>query len=125
MNAYSTLLVVEDDPDVRDALELFLMDEGLSVASVAQGEEALEYLRAHPSPCAILLDLMMPVMDGYAFRRAQLADPRLTEIPTFVVTAGALDERVEQMRVRRAFTKPLDVQELLTALGAVCACPPT
>src|SRR5579862_4602951 len=67
----SGILIVDDDPDIRDSLKEVLEDEGYEVNGVANGREALDYLRKSPRPCVILLDLMMPVMDGWQFRREQ------------------------------------------------------
>src|SRR5215510_8699670 len=63
------VLVVDDDQDIRDALCELLRDEGYEAIAVANGEEALTYLKGGNLPCVILLDLMMPVMDGWEFRR--------------------------------------------------------
>ena len=67
----SGILIVDDDPDIRDSLKEVLEDEGYEVNGVANGREALDYLRKSPRPCVILLDLMMPVMDGWQFRKEQ------------------------------------------------------
>ena len=69
------ILVVDDDPDIRDSLREVLEDEGYEVACVGNGREALDHLKtANPRPCVILLDLMMPVMDGWQFRKEQKQD---------------------------------------------------
>src|ERR1043166_6147962 len=81
------ILVVEDDPDVREALVLLLEREGYAVTSVNNGQEALEQLRATPS-ALILLDLMLPVMDGFEFRVHQLQDPALARVPVIVLSGG-------------------------------------
>src|SRR3954462_7421991 len=81
------ILVVDDDPDIRDSLREVLEDEGYSVACVGNGREALEYLHRGPRPRVILLDLMMPVMDGWQFRREQKRDPAIADIPLIVITA--------------------------------------
>jgi CheY-like chemotaxis protein len=83
------VLVVEDDAPIREALCAVLRDDGYAVAEAGDGQEALEFLRTHPTPRVILLDLMMPVMDGWTFLREQAADPALAGIPVVVITAGA------------------------------------
>jgi CheY-like chemotaxis protein len=114
------ILLVEDDPDVRDALAEVLADEGYLVAVAENGLEAVERLSAHEPPAVILLDLMMPVMDGYEFRRLQLADPRLASIPVICISAGVMDERVEAMQLTAAFKKPVDLKALLGRIRRCC-----
>src|SRR5262249_1755713 len=82
------VLVVDDDSDIRGALCELLEDEGYRVVAASNGEEALVYLNSRERPCVILLDLMMPVMDGWEFRRQQQKDPRWSQIPVVVITAG-------------------------------------
>jgi len=82
------ILVVEDNAEIRDALVALLRDEGYQAAGASNGKEALELLTAMARPPSlILLDLMMPGMDGAAFRKQQQQDPRFALIPTVVVTA--------------------------------------
>jgi CheY-like chemotaxis protein len=82
-----TVLVVDDDPEVRELLRVALGSEGYQVATVPNGREALHYLRSSPDACIILLDLMLPVMDGAHFRTAQLHDRSLAWIPLVVMSA--------------------------------------
>ena len=83
----STILLVEDDLDIREAISSMLGDLGYEVATASDGREALGYLRSCPKmPRLILLDLVMPGMDGYAFRTEQRRDPRIAEIPVVVLT---------------------------------------
>ena len=81
------ILVVEDDGDVREALVQLLEFEGYRVTSATNGRDAIDQLRAGAAPNLILLDLMMPVMDGPQFRAAQLGDPGLAAIPVIVLSA--------------------------------------
>ena len=83
-----TILVVEDDPDVRRALTELLASEGYEVAATADGGEALQTLRGGLRPAVILLDLMMPNCDGWDFRREQLEDPAFATVPVVLVTAA-------------------------------------
>jgi CheY-like chemotaxis protein len=114
------VLVVEDDADILRALVQVLEDEGIVVRAVENGRAALEALRspgARP-PCVILLDLMMPVMDGWEFRAEQLRDPALAGIPVIVLTAdGATLERGTLIDGTRALKKPIDLDTLLGALA--------
>ncbi|HET7452435.1 MAG TPA: response regulator [Thermoanaerobaculia bacterium] len=82
-----TILVVEDDPDSREVFAELLRAEGHPVVAVRSGAEALEYLRRADPPSVILLDMLMPDMDGWQFRKAQQADPDLAGIPVVVVSA--------------------------------------
>ena len=125
------ILVVEDDPDVREALVLLLEREGYAVTSVNNGQEALEQLRATPS-ALILLDLMLPVMDGFEFRVHQLQDPALARVPVIVLSGGGdLTRKVEPLHVDACISKPLDLERLLALVarrvpkpaGAQNACP--
>jgi CheY-like chemotaxis protein len=81
------VLVVDDDLSVRTALKELFETEGYAVVLAAHGRAALNHLRAGVRPSVILLDLMMPVMDGWDFRAHQLADPELRDIPVFILTA--------------------------------------
>jgi CheY-like chemotaxis protein len=82
------VLVVEDDRDLREGLTDALELEGYAVVGVEHGEAALRHLRSGARPCVILLDLMMPVMDGWTFRREILGDVSLAQIPVVIMTAA-------------------------------------
>jgi CheY-like chemotaxis protein len=115
--AVSTILVVEDDADIRSALCAILEDEGYRVARAANGQEALGLLHAGLRPSVILLDLMMPVMDGSDFRAAQLREPELASIPVVVLTAdGRFQEAAETLAAAAAFAKPFELKLLLRVL---------
>lgn len=112
-------MVVDDDKDIRESLEELLVEQGFSVLCAEHGQHALELLAAQTVvPAAILLDIAMPVMDGYAFRAAQLANPAIAAVPVIVMTA---DGRAEDKRLRvgckHAFEKPMDVEKLLEVLA--------
>ena len=81
--------------------EGYFADEGYDVATASNGREALVYLKSHSAPRLILLDVMMPVMDGYEFRVEQQRDPAIADIPVVVLTAGSMGERVAAQRSRR------------------------
>jgi CheY-like chemotaxis protein len=91
----NTVLIVDDDSAVRSALRELFETEGYAVAVAANGQAALNHLGGGLRPCVVLLDLMMPVMDGWDFRTEMLKDPALKEIPVFILTAaGFSDETI-------------------------------
>lgn len=113
------ILVVDDDPDIRDSLREVLEDEGYEVACVGNGREALDYLKtAEPRPCVILLDLMMPVMDGWQFRKEQKQDAEIAGIPLVVITATG--KRPVLIDAAELVMKPLDLTQLFTAVERYC-----
>src|SRR6476646_6367807 len=89
-NLYNTamapkpILIVDDDKDVRSALAELLEGEGYAVAGAHNGHEALQLMRAGLHPAVILLDLMMPVMDGWDFRSEQQRDPAFAGVPVVI-----------------------------------------
>jgi len=82
------VLVIEDDEATREAVTLLLTSEGCDVLTAANGRAALEVLRNGARPDLIVLDLMMPVMDGWQFRAEQKRDPALSKIPVLVISAA-------------------------------------
>lgn len=115
------VVVVDDDIDIREALSEALEDCGYSVLSAANGVEGLELLRSRDVPRVILLDLMMPLMDGYRFRAQQREDPALAAIPVVVITAGA-SVRNDELDAVAVLRKPLDLSKLLTTIEQHCNC---
>lgn len=107
------LLLVEDDELVRRALQMVLEWEGYHVDCAVNGQEALDLLHTGSRPSLILLDIMMPVLDGEQFRRAQMDDPELASIPVIVVSAAQFASRVDAVCHVR---KPFEVRELLDAI---------
>ena len=108
------VLVVDDDPDIRESLCDLIGDQGYRVLAAANGKEALAILRGGERVCVILLDLMMPVMDGWAFRQEQQTDEALAQIPVVVITASG--------KTNGAFAKVLVLRKPLrfdTVIGAV------
>lgn len=109
------LLLVDDDDFLREALEEALAYEGHEILTAGHGAEALEVLGAGPRPDAILLDLMMPVLDGWGFVERQRADPRWADIPVVVLTAmGTLSRPIA---VEKVLQKPFRIESLLEVLG--------
>ena len=91
------------------------------MATAENGRQALERLREAEPCCVILLDIMMPVMNGFEFREAQLKDPKLAAIPVIVVTAdGRAQERARQLGSEVFFQKPLSPPALLRAIRRFC-----
>jgi CheY-like chemotaxis protein len=113
------ILVVDDDPGIRESLREVLEDEGYHVTCMANGQEALNHLKtASPRPCVILLDLMMPVMDGWQFRRQQKMDPAIADIPLVVITATG--KRPVLIDAAELVMKPLDLKQLFAAVERYC-----
>jgi CheY-like chemotaxis protein len=113
------LLIVEDDGDIRANFVLLFEAEGFAVQACANGQLALDFLRGSATlPSLILLDLTMPVMDGFQFREAQLADPRLAAVPVVVVTAdGNVEEKLRRTRANHLLRKPVDIDVLLLTVA--------
>jgi CheY-like chemotaxis protein len=113
-HAAGRILVVEDDADIRHALMELLNEEGYQVDGAGNGLEALAALRGGPRPDLILLDLMMPIMDGWQFRSAQRKDPSLAAIPVVLLTAmPEAQRRAEQLQALVCVEKPVHVPELI------------
>lgn len=112
------LMVVDDDADLREALEDVLRDAGYEVLTAGNGRLALDALaRAPRPPSLVLLDMMMPVMDGAGFLRELYATPSGREIPVVVFSASAgAREESEQLGARGYLRKPVDVDTLLDAV---------
>jgi two-component system response regulator MprA len=115
------ILIVEDNPDLRTVLTDALLDTGYDVSAVSNGAEALalvdEWL-----PDAILLDLMMPIMDGADFLRARRDRPFLARVPVMVLTANPFHHRtIDGLGATLVLRKPYDLEELLAAVEALCA----
>lgn len=119
MSAQRRILIVDDDRDIRETLKELVEQEGLAAICAENGEDALAELRTgNVLPCVILLDLTMPVMDGFAFRAAQLADPALAAVPVVVMTAdGNLEDKRKRIGAERALRKPMEVDELLDVIA--------
>jgi CheY-like chemotaxis protein len=112
------VLLVEDDLDLRDAMADVLVDAGFRVAVAGNGVEALTYLRSTSErPAVIVLDLMMPVMDGWEFRAEQLGDPALKEIPVIVLSAhGGHNDLGGATQI----TKPVAMAVLIAVIEQHC-----
>jgi CheY-like chemotaxis protein len=115
------ILLVEDDPDFQAVLQTALEGEGYHVIAAAHGREAMERLRHSPGCGLIVLDLRMPVMDGYQFRAEQMRDPTLAGIPVVVLSAeGDATRRAAELGAVEVMQKPVDFDRLLAILARYC-----
>ena len=116
------LFIIEDSLDFQLLLQTIFRREGYNVDCASNGQDALVSLRAKTDlPCVILLDIMMPVMDGFEFRAQQKQDPRLASIPVVVMTAhGDIQSTKAKAGVRDIIRKPSDVQTFLKVVGDAC-----
>lgn len=110
-----TTLVVDDDVDIRGSLKDLLEDQGYAVHEAANGREALDYLREHPTTSVVLLDLMMPIMDGYQFRIEQQRDPAIAGVPVVVMTARGT-VKPSEVGVEYVLQKPFKLAKLLDTI---------
>jgi CheY-like chemotaxis protein len=110
LNASKIVLIVDDDPDLLEVTSFVLEGEGFSVETAKDGEEALQRLRVGKLPAVVLLDLMMPVMNGYQFLEEVAKVPSLKEIPVVVLTAASL---MEVPRAVEVVHKPMDLGLLI------------
>ena len=119
-----SVLVVDDDPDVRVLLETYLELEGFDVLTASNGRDALLRLR-HTRPSVILLDLMMPIMDGVEFRRQQQGQPLLRDIPVVCLSARHdAQQTAKRLGVAECLAKPFDLETLIGVLRRHCQEPP-
>ena len=116
----ASVMIVEDDRDTREMLGRFLELEGFDVRTAANGQLALDALQEQAEPCVILLDLMMPVMNGWQFREQQVRDPRFSRIPVVVVTAAGPRDDIPEIKADGWLSKPVDFDRLLATIGSLC-----
>lgn len=116
------VLVVDDDTDIRETVIEVLEENGHTAVGASNGNEALEALRTlDEPPCLILLDLMMPEMDGEAFRTIQLQDPALSPIPVVVISAFRDSaERAEHLKAAGHLSKPISLEALISIVETFC-----
>lgn len=118
------ILIVEDAPELQILLTQLFESEGYIAVQAFNGQQALDILRVMPKlPSFILLDIMMPVMDGFSFRKEQMKDPRLASIPVIVMTADSEPQvKAKQLGVHHFFKKPIrDLDKLLQVAESLCA----
>jgi CheY-like chemotaxis protein len=115
------VLIVDDDSSIVDGLREFLQVEGYDVLCAGDGTEALTVLERDRRPDVIVLDLLMPGMDGWDFRAAQLRDSSLAQIPVVILSASGFNPQtiIKQLRVQEYISKPLNPHVLAQALKRV------
>ncbi len=113
------LLIIDDALEMHSMLRTLLSEEGYVVHCVSNGQAALRYLRSvEELPGLIFLDLMMPIMDGYEFREAQLSDPRLANTPVVIITAdGHIESKKNKIQAVDSIRKPIDVDVMLQVVA--------
>lgn len=115
------ILVVDDDPDIAFVIGNVLERDGYAVVIASDGSEALARLREGPTPCLVLLDLMMPGMSGWEFREIQLRDPTLSSIPVIVMSgANQLEQKTASLRLAGIVRKPIERDDLLALARRHC-----
>ena len=116
-----SILVIDDEADLRETLSIILNEEGYEVMSAGNGAEALDRLRSGAPPSLILLDLMMPVMNGWQFRAEQRQDPQLARIPVVIISADAgVETKAAPLEVADCLKKPLELATLLRTIERHC-----
>ncbi len=116
------VLIVEDDADIREAIAEVVESEGHEAIQKPDGRTALDWLRSTGRrPCLVLLDLMMPVLDGYGFLAERRSDPRLAEIPVVVISAVRDTARTRSEQPAALLAKPIDLDRLVGVLREFCS----
>ena len=119
------ILLVEDDFVLRSSLSEFLTAEGFRVDCCADGREAFRRLHAPPKPNLILLDIMLPYLDGFELRALQRKSPLIANIPVVVISAfRALAESAAPLGAQEALAKPIDLDHLLATIQRYCPSAP-
>jgi CheY-like chemotaxis protein len=112
-----TILIVEDDAVISNSIKEFLEENDYLVLTAFNGADALVLLSSSPAPSMILLDLMMPKMDGFQFREIQLADQRIKDIPVVIMSAdGHVAEKKVKTSALEYLKKPVDIFQLLATV---------
>jgi CheY-like chemotaxis protein len=120
---HDKILVVDDDKLIRDSLVELLEDNGCSAVGASNGQQAMDVLLAGNETCLILLDLMMPIMDGRTFREEQVKREEIADIPVVLISAfGNLRQNAQTMKVDGYLQKPLNVADILELVKKYCAC---
>jgi CheY-like chemotaxis protein len=119
------IVIVEDDIDVRETLAEVLSEEGYEIAAFAGGQAALQHLQSvEVLPALILLDLMMPTMDGWQFRQAQKQFQKLQKVPTVILSAdGNIDRNMLALAANGYLRKPIHIKTLLQLVESFCGPP--
>jgi two-component system chemotaxis response regulator CheY len=116
-----TILLVEDDVDIRESMADILESRGYQVTAAGDGLEALERLERGPLPCLIMLDLMLPAMSGWEFRRRQLADNRWSGIPVVLLSGvNNLPQESRRLKAVAFLPKPINFDSLYDVIERYC-----
>ena len=121
MSARHKVLVIEDDVGVREMVAAVLESHGSEAVTCGDGSEALEKLRRGLRPCVILLDLMMPKMDGWQFMEHLRVDPKFASLPIVVLSAYGTAEGVRSLGAADYLKKPFDSEAMLAAVERHCS----
>jgi CheY-like chemotaxis protein len=115
------VLVIDDYQDIRESIAMALGLEGYRVVTASNGLDALNKLYGGLRPCLIILDMMMPVMNGFAFRQSQLEDPELAKIPLIAYsTVTDPNETAQNLRADAYLYKPSDMSEITAIVQRFC-----
>lgn len=117
-NCCQSILVVEDDEDIRSALIELLESEGYEAHEASNGKEALDTLHEIPKPCLVLLDMMMPIMNGRQFLDEVMKDSKLAPIPVLIVSAVA--DKTNTEGSVGFLKKPIDIDVILKLVSQYC-----
>ena len=112
-----TLLIVDDERDIRESLQEYFEDEGLAVRVAANGRDALDVLAEDPLPCLVILDLIMPIMSGNELYQAMQNDPRLVKVPVIISTSDPSRAPSGVLIMK----KPIDLDLLLATVRQYCS----
>lgn len=114
-----SILVIDDDDGIREALKAALEYEGYEVTTAENGQIALDLLHSGSQPCFIVLDLMMPVMDGWTFAGKLAEDPKFSQIPFVVVSA--FEDKAQDLQAKSIFKKPVNLKALFEVIKKWCS----
>jgi CheY-like chemotaxis protein len=118
---HPAVLIVDDDDEPRDNLAALIRAEGYAVDTAGKGQEALEKLRSGTPPCIILMDLMMPDMDGSEFRQLQLSDPAFRHIPVVLYSGSSnVSDYAERLNAVAFAEKPTELARLMVLIRKHC-----
>jgi CheY-like chemotaxis protein len=122
MTSCSTILVIEDDEPIRDAICYAIESAGYNVISAGDGKAGLEMLEHAKKPCLILLDLMLPIMNGWEFFEIIRSDPRnaLATIPVVITSAAGAGAVTAAQKADGYIKKPIDIDRLYEVVGKFC-----
>lgn len=121
MSCPGSIVIIEDDEDIREAMHSLLELEGYPVISFENGKDAIDALKEYSDPCLILLDLMMPIMNGWEFLKARksLGDT-IVAIPVYIVSAIASQQEAEKTGASGYIKKPVDADILIRIVEDYC-----